>query len=434
MKQLILTISLWLISAAMLFAQQHTTSFDVDGIKVIFKPTVKDVISVRMYFRGGVANYSAEQAGIEGLAVAGTTECGTRKYDANKFRDRADEYGIEIGGSTDYDYSDINMICVSKYFDQGWDLFSEAVMHPVYDDNELQLLKNKVIAGIKQEQTDPDAHIAQLVMRNAFKGTIYAANPKGTESTVLALPASVIKTYYEKLLNKNRMFIVVAGRISKDNLVAKIKASFANIPSMPYQPPTYEPPVIEGNNVLAEDKALATNYVSAVMNAPRMTSPDYTAFHLGMSGLSGTLFAEIRTKRNLSYAPGAYAANQQMPYAVMYVSTLSPGEAVSVMMEELNRIKASGVTASGLKELKSSYITSSYVKQQESNAITGNLGQAEIMGDWNLFETAPDKVEEVTADQILKALNKYIVGVRWSYLGDVKLANEAAAAFKIPVK
>jgi len=435
MKRSILTITLLFAGSVITFAQQHTTtSFDVEGIKVIFKPTIKDVISVRMYFRGGVAEYGADKAGIEQLAVGATTECGTKKYDANKFKDIADKYGVEIGGSDDYDFSDINMICVSKYFDQGWDLFSEAVMNPVFDDNEVQLLKNKLIAGIQQETADPDAHISQLVMQNAFKGTIYATNPKGTESSVLTMTTADIKNFYTKMLNKNRMFIVVAGKISKDVLIAKIKASFADIPSIPYQAPTYTAPRLDDNNVLAEDKALATNYVSAVMNAPIMSSPDYTAFHMGISGLSGTLFSEIRTKRNLSYSPGAYAAKQQMPYAVMYVTTSFPKEAVTIMINELNHIKKAGITASGLRDLKSSYITSSYVKQQESNAITGNLGQAEIMGGWNLFETAADKVEEVTGDQILKALNKYIVGVRWSYLGDIKLANEANSAFKIPVQ
>ncbi|WP_448697309.1 M16 family metallopeptidase [Mucilaginibacter sp. AW1-3] len=434
MKRLILTATLLFTGSITLLAQQHTTSFDVEGIKVIFKPTVKDVISVRMYFRGGVSNYTAEQAGIEQLAIGGTTECGTKKYEANQFKDYADQYGIEIGGSADYDFSDINMICVSKYFNQGWDLFTEAVMNPVFKESEIQLLKNKILAGIKQQDTDPDTRISRLVMQNVFKGTMYATDPKGTEATISALPTDAIKNFYQQIFNKNRMFIVVAGKISKDELIAKIKASFATIPSRPYQPAVYQAPEINDNKLLAEDKALATNYVNAIMNAPSMSSPDYTAFHMGISGLSGTLFSEIRTKRNLSYSPGAYAVNMQMPYAIMYVTTSFPKDAINVMIEQLNRIKSVGVTSSGLKELKSSYITSSYVKQQESNAITGNLGQAEIMGNWDLFETAADRVEDVTAEQIQKALNKYIAGVRWCYLGDIKLANEAAEAFKIPVK
>jgi zinc protease len=50
-------------------AQTETTSFDVDGIKVIFKPTLKDIVNVRMYYRGGVTNYPASQAGIESFAL-----------------------------------------------------------------------------------------------------------------------------------------------------------------------------------------------------------------------------------------------------------------------------------------------------------------------------------------------------------------------------
>jgi zinc protease len=406
----------------------------VEGIKVIFKPTIKDVISVRMYFRGGVANYAQPKAGIEHLTLGATAECGTKKYDANQFKDIADQYGVEIGGSADYDYGDINMICISKYFNQGWDLFAQAVTAPVFNDKEVQLLKNKLLADIKQRESDPDSKVEHLLMQNAFRGTIYATDPKGTEASVSALTALALKEHYHELLNKNRMFIVVAGRISQQELTEKIKASFAAIPTRPYQPLAYQTPVWNDNKLVAENRSLATNYVNAVMNAPAMASPDYIPFHMGISALSGSLFSEVRTKRNLSYAPGAYAANMLMPYAVMYVSTPSPKEAVAVMMDQLNTLKKVGITSSGLKELKSSFITSTYVKQQQSNAITGALGQAEIMGDWKLSDSAADKVEEVTADQILKAINKYIVGIRWAYLGDITLANQSDSEFRIPVR
>ncbi len=60
-------------------AQSKATSFDVAGIKVILKPTQKEIVNISVYFRGGVTNYAAEQAGIEHLALAATTECGTKK-------------------------------------------------------------------------------------------------------------------------------------------------------------------------------------------------------------------------------------------------------------------------------------------------------------------------------------------------------------------
>ncbi len=123
-----------------------------------------------------------------------------------------------------------------------------------------------------------------------------------------------------------------------------------------------------------------------------------------------------------------------MPYALMYVSTTNPKAAVKVMVDELNNIKHSDVTNTGLKHLKSSYITSNYIKQQSSSAITESLGHAEILGGWEMADQLPDLVDKVTADQINAVMNKYITGLRWSYLGNISLADDAAAEFKSEVK
>ena len=82
-------------------AQQKTTAFEVEGIKVIFKPTVKNVISVRLFYRGGVANYLADNAGIEEFALKAAVDCGTQKYTANAYRDKTDKYGVVISAASD---------------------------------------------------------------------------------------------------------------------------------------------------------------------------------------------------------------------------------------------------------------------------------------------------------------------------------------------
>ena len=41
---------------------QNAEKFEVEGITVIMKPTVKDIINVNIYYKGGVTNYPAEKA------------------------------------------------------------------------------------------------------------------------------------------------------------------------------------------------------------------------------------------------------------------------------------------------------------------------------------------------------------------------------------
>jgi len=431
MKRLLSSIFCLFITAA-LFAQSATTSFDVGGLKVILRPTVKEIISVRMFYRGGVNNYDASQAGIEDLALSATTECGTKKYNKNAYKDLQDQYGIEIGGSSGYDFGTISMNCISKYFDQGWDLLSEAIMNPIFDPRELDLLKAKMINDIRQAESDPDSYVEKMAVKNAFKGTPYATSPSGEEATISRFSSTDIKNYYSGLLNKNRMFLVVVGKISKDDLIKKITASFASLPSKPYTPKPIVTPVFDSNSLTTEPRDLATNYIMGVVNAPNMASEDFVPFRLAVSVLSSNLFREIRTKRNLSYAPEAFMTNRGMPYASVAVSTTNPSAAVDVMARELRKVKNETVSDESLLQLKGTFITNNYMKEQSSAAMAVSLGQAEIMGGWKIAEELPMKVNSATAEQMMNAARKYINGVKWSYLGDPKAATEAAAAFNSP--
>lgn len=432
MKRIFVT--LLLIGCATAFAQSTTTSFEVEGIKVILKPTVKNLISVRMYYRGGVTNYPESQAGIENFTLDATTECGTKKYTGNAFKDRADKFGIQINGESTFDYGNIEMECVSKYFDEGWDLFSDAVVNPVFDGNEVELLKQKAIAMVQQEQSDPDNHIRQLLIANAFAGTPYATNPHGNAENIRRFTAQDLKAYYSTILNKNQIFMVVVGKISRQELTEKISATFGAIPAKPYTPYKYTEPQWTDYKVLTEKRELSTNYLSSIMNAPPVTSADYVPYRLGISALSGSLFSELRTNLNLSYDPDAYLEMLQMPFAGMSASTTDPKRAVTAITETLNSAKASRITPEGLTILKNSFITSNYMGQQSSAALTLSLGQAEIMGGWEWAENLPQLVNKVTTDQISDAFNKYIVGLRWAYLGDPGLAADTGDAFKKPVK
>jgi zinc protease len=430
MKRILVNIYILFIAVSV-SAQSKATSFDVAGIKVIFKPTQKEVVNVSMYYRGGVANYPAAMAGIEHLALAATAECGTKKYDKDVFKDREDAYGVEVSGSSGYDSGNISMNCISRFFDQGWDLFAEAVKNPVFDAREMDLLKEKMISGIKQSESDPDEHIEQLTINHTFAGTFYGTNPLGTEQSIARFSDAQVKDYYfNQLLNKNRMFIVVVGKISKEEVIKRITASFASLPAKPYTPAVYARPATSSDKVFIEERALATNYITGSINAPAVSSNDYLPYRLAISVLSNRLFREIRTKRNLSYAPYAHSVNRLMPYSVMYVSTTDPKAAVEIMVEVLKDLKETGFSEDELASGKSGFITNNYMKEESTGAIAASLGAAEILGDWRIADETAERITKVNLVEMNSVLKKYVNSIRWTYLGDKKLADEAAAAFK----
>ena len=413
---------------------QTAEKFVVDGITVIMKPTVKDIINVSVYYKGGVTNYSTEKSGIENLALGGTTECGTTSYAKDAFKDKADKYGIFVSGSSTYDYGMISMNCISKYFNEGWDLLSSAVKKPAFNEKNFDLFKQKILSQIKNLDGDPDSKLLKMSVENTFKGTPYANDPMGDMNTVNSISAKDAKDYYfNTMLNKNRMFIVVVGKISKQDITTKIQKAFKDLPAKTYTAYKYKTPEIT-TTLNTEVRKLATNYIMGVVNAPLFTSNDYAPGRLAMAAFSGNLFKEIRTNRNLSYAPYAMSVPLQMPYGYMYVSTTDPKASVEVMVNEVNRLKADGFSQKEFNDIRNLFITLNYMKEESTDRMATALGLADILGNWKMDQEFIGMIQKTTPADMTRVFKKYIQGINWNYLGDEKAAVAAKAAFNMKVE
>jgi len=406
-------------------AQTKAVVFDVNGLKVILRPTQKETFSVSMFFRGGVMNYSAGQSGIENLALSAAASCGTKNYSVDDYKELADEYGISIGGSSSADFGTISMSCISKYFDQGWKLFSDAVVNPSFDKAEFHIVREKTISEVYQGFSDPETRIDQMAMESMFIGSPYSTNPKGTDKTLAGFTTDSISKYYHNQLNRNKMFLVVAGKITREELEKRISVAFKDLPAKPYAVPVYEEKMLEGEHLRTEQRDIATNYMTCIMNAPLMKSPDYAAFLLTVNALSGNLHYELRTKQGLSYAPGASVNTQQIPYMSMYVSTTQPKKSFQAMVAVFNSIRSGHISQNFLDGIKQDHKHRYYRHQESSAAIVKDLGEAEILGGYQIEENMLANINKVTLNDMSDAFNKYAKGAIWLFLGDEQLGKAA---------
>jgi len=428
MKRQLFFIVILVATAYCAAAQTATTSFNVNGIKVIFKPTTKKVIDIRIYFRGGVTNYKPEQAGIERFTLSGAAQCGTKKYAASALRDTAQKYGVQLSGSADYDYGYMEMNCISMYFDIGWDLFAEAVTNPVFDDDEVTLLKARLVTAAQRAESDPDAKLFSLQMRAAFENTPYAMKPNGTEQTLNSFTVADLKNYYKTLLNKNKLFIVAVGNIDKQQLYEKILYAFDNIPASSYVPDNLQSPVWGDNKLVSEQRNLKINYVSAATPAPAFTSVDYVPFRLAVSGMGGNLYSALRTNYHIAYDVWSSSIPLKIPLSMFGANTNNPREAMKQMMDVIKSVQNRGFNEDWLQHLKNIYVVRNYFSEQSSKEVAESLGQAEILGNWQYADDLPQLVNMVTVEQMNRVVNFYITGLHWAYLGNL----DAIEGFKPP--
>lgn len=193
-----------LLSTGMIAAQ--TKEITVDGLKIILKQTPKDVVSVRLFIKGGTDNYTKAKEGVDALTLSLAVQGGTRTRDAVTYATEAEKIGSVLGADAQLEYSEISMTCVKLFWDKSWDLFADAILNPAFDAKEFGLIKEQFMANAMSSISDPDQHLKNLALSNAFKGTQYERIPDGSPKGIESITLDDVKAHYKKYWASNVAF------------------------------------------------------------------------------------------------------------------------------------------------------------------------------------------------------------------------------------
>ena len=417
----IISILLLFISVALQAQDNKPYEMLVNGVKVIVVPSGNEIIQIDLVVKGGVQNYAVDKAGIEKLALTALTECGTLKDDKNSFKNKLDEIDARIWGEAGKDASHFQINCIRGDFEMVWPLYVDALTAPRFDAKEFSRIKDNAINNLREEESNPDAALRKMAMQTAFKGMDYAKSPNGTIENLRKLTPQQTKAYFQSILTRSRIFIVVVGDISKEDLQQKMSALTEKIPQgKPFtlKRTTYIPPT---NSFVAKQKDNATNYILGISSAPQANSKDYYASALASGLFYDKMFLEVRTNHGLSYAPAAYLTSGLTPYSVMYVTTKEPDKYIAVARNLVDKIKREGFPADDVKNMKNTYATYQYYDNETNSSLCSLVAGAELtQGDWKKALTLKEDLQPITPADVNKTFSKYIGNFTWVYQGDPK--------------
>ena len=430
----------WFLSLAMLTcavaaqAQEapKTTEFEVNGLKVILRESVKGTVSARLFIKGGTVNYPQDKEGVESMALSLVMQSGPASMTKDEFNTESESVGAQMGGSSGYDYGNLSLSCVKMYWDESWNLFAESIINPAWRQDDFTILQNQMVTASRQTKTNADAHLRNIAFENAWKGTDYAKIPSGTAESLKALSLSDLKNQYNKVVVKKNIFLVVVGDISQEDLTKKITQSLDKLPQgKEVKMPKTTAGVQKG--MYLENRAMETNYILGIFDAPKRGTEESIKNDLAMSILGDRFFEELRTKRSLSYAPAASrTGNTVHPMNMVYISTTDPEQSLQVMMEEVNKMKTDGFTEKELSGKKQSYLTHYFMGQESNSSISMGLGVNELSGGWERMDTYTDEILSTTVDDLNKIMQEYGDQIFWTYLGKEELVKPEF--FTQPVK
>jgi zinc protease len=396
-----------------------TTRFEVAGIPVILRRvSANNVIAANLYLLGGVRQLTPATQGIENFLLE-ATERGTAKYPRDVLRNKMAQLGSVIAVGPGVDWTAIGLRSTVANFDSTWAILADRLMAPTLDPAEVELVREQFVTGVRQRKDSPDALLDYLADSIAFAGHPYALDPVGNEATLTRMTVADLKAYRTAQLVTSRMLLVVVGNVSRTRVEKLVRETIGRLPKGTYSWSLPAAPTeLKGAHVI-ERKALPTNYLQGYFHGPAANAKDYAALRLACAVLSGRLFSEIRSKRNLTYSVNAPFVERALSMGGLYVTTTSPDEVLAIMIDQVRAMKDGEITEDGLERLVQQFIVT-YFLDNETNADQANmLARAELyQGDYRVAGRFVDDLRAVTPLDIRNASRKYMTNIRWAYVGD----------------
>jgi len=404
--------SLVLLAGTNIFSQD-VQSFDVNGLKVIFKQnTANDILSVNMYFKGGVVNLNEDQAGLESLTLI-VAQKATKNYPKDKLNATLERMNTQINSNANLDYSRLSMLCVKQNFDASWNIYVDMLLNPSYSEEDLNLERDRLISSIKQVNDNPDAYLRKVVTNQFYVDHPYSVPVNGTEETLSSFATHDLQNFMREIL------IVVVRNTTMADLQQKVKDAFGNLPVGSYTKISIQEVDHAEPSIKIIHRELPTNYIQGSYSAPQRGTTDGYTMLIANSILRDRVWEEVRTKRSLSYAPSTRYVNNFSNYGAIYVTAVDPDTTIKVMINELERLKNEPISDKELTNKVRQFITFYYMGNETNQAQANALAWYELAGigydEVNEFLT---NVNKVTSKDIQDVAQKYMKNLQFVLIGN----------------
>jgi zinc protease len=406
-----------------------TSTFDVSGVKVILRQiSGNNVVAANLYLLGGTRQITRGTSGIEPFLLE-VSERGTRTYPKEALRRTMARLGTEIVVSPSHDWTVFGIRSDGEGFDSTWSVFADRLMHPTLAPVEISVARNQFLSAVRQRRDDPDASAEFLADSIAFLGHPYGIPVGGTEESISGFDSTALRKYQVSQFVTSRMLLVVVGDIDRDHLERLVRQSIGMLPRGNYEwtlPPRTPqlPPALA-----IEKRSLPTNYLLGYYSGPLADSRDYQALRVATSVLTGRMFAEIRTRRNLTYDVHAPFLDRAATAGGLYVSTIAPDTTLRLMRAAIMDLQIGLLDRSGLAQLEQQFITEYFLDNETNAAQADFLARAQLyQGDYRAAERFVSDLRRVTPEDVQRVVRTYMKGIRFAYVGDPSKLNPATLA------
>ncbi|HJG16241.1 pitrilysin family protein [Ligilactobacillus salivarius] len=336
-------------------------------------------------------------------------------------------YGASFGSSVDRrgNYQLINFsidYIESKYLAGNEDLLSEVIeflkeiiFNPLrvgenknFDEETFTRQKNNTITYLKSIKEDKQAYAAAKLRKLYFDNEIQQVPSFGESEDVEKLTISDVMDAYQKMLNTDRVEVMISGDVNTDEVVNKFSVLPFKVRNISRASMSYTQEIKQEIVTQIDEEPLSQSKFDMAFRLPVVYRGDLHYAALVFNSLFGgsalsLLFTVVREKMSMAYyANSNFDPFRQLLVVQTGISYTNKDKVQELILEQLERLRKGDFEDELLEQNKNNLI-SSYISRLDSQTSALLRAQSAALTGINVtVEEWLDNLQSVTKDDVMK--------------------------------
>lgn len=392
-----------------------------NGARVLVKENrAVPIAAARAVFLGGLRREPPALAGayhLLGLALVR----GTASRSAYDIAHEMDALGGHLEGFSGRNSFGLKAELLSRYLEDGLDLFAEVLCHPTFPEEEVAKLRDDTLAALGMRRDNPAGYAFRLLEEILFGAHPYGRDVLGAPQTVSGLDGEALRRLHRGA-DPRELAVAVAGDVDAGQVcdfferALEVLAPRPQAAIDPAPPPRLEAPRVREATWTAEQAHVAVGFPGT-----RLGSPDRAPVQVltaALAGQGGRFFRRLREERALAYAVDCSSVEGLDPgYLAGYAATAPDriDEARDCLLAEFALVAREGITAEELAQAQRKLVGGFELALQENATQAAQMALDEVYGlGHRSFETYARRIFAVTGADLHEAARRYLRPEAWA--------------------
>ena len=393
---------------------------DSNGLDVLLAPDRSaPVVTFQVTYRVGSRNEVTGTTGathiLEHLMFKGSENFNDPK--GNSIKQFLERVGGQFNAGTAVDrthyFATVGRESLEGYLAIESDRMRHLWLHEADRQAEMTVVRNEYERG----KNDPNNVLVEEVTAAAYVALPYHHPTIGWKSDIEHVSIAKLREFYDTFYWPNNATVTVVGDIDPATTLTLIKKYYGSISASPQPIPTIytEEPEQSGPRRVLVRRPGELGTVVIAHKVPNGRDADQPALEMLdailSSGKSARLYRALVDKGLALNAGAGTDLHRDLSLHTVYAS-LAPQatheQVEDALVAEIEKIQNSGVTLAEIARVKQQFIAADAYKRDGTAAVASELSEWIGVGDWTLYVSFPQKVEQVTPADVQRVAKQYL--------------------------